>query len=73
MSGQTKHYDSQEKIVEEYLRTNSPSSINTEIPFNLRGYISYIEEHHITNPDDVPNDVIESFIHHEDKEKAVAL
>ena len=67
MSGQTKHYDSQEKIVEEYLRTNSPSSINTEIPFNLRGYISYIEEQHITNPDDVPDEIVQSFMH---KEKA---
>lgn len=56
------------EIIEEYLRTHNPSSMGTEVPFNLRGYISYVDANHITDPDEIPDDIIESFFHREVKE-----
>lgn len=53
-------------IVDEYLRTSNPSSMRTEVPFNLRGYISYVDANHITDPNEVPYEIIKSFFHHEE-------
>lgn len=49
------------EIIDEYLRTHNPSSMRTDIPFNLREYVSYVDAHHITNPDEISDDIIESF------------
>lgn len=65
MSGQTEQYSSHQETVEEYLRTHNPSSMRTEVPFNLRGYISYVDANHITDPNEIPDEIIQSFFHHE--------
>ena len=54
------------EIVDEYLRSHNPSSMKAEQPFNLRGYLSYVDANHITDPKEISDDVIESFFHHEE-------
>lgn len=54
------------EIVEEYLRSHSPSSMKPEPTFNLRGYVSYVDANHIIDPAEISDDIIESFFHHEE-------
>lgn len=42
----------------------------TEVPFNLRGYIAYIDANHITDPDEIPDKIVQSFFHHEEEMEA---
>lgn len=61
------------EIVDEYLRTHNPSSMRTDIPFNLRGYVSYVDANHITNPNEISDDIIKSFFIVKDTEDVKIL
>lgn len=54
------------EIIDEYVRSHSPSSMKQEPNFNLRGYVSYVDANHITDPSEIPDDIIKSFFHHEE-------
>lgn len=56
------------EIVEEYLADHSPSTISTDIPFNLRGYSAYIDKHNIHSPEEIPDDVLATFFRDESKQ-----
>lgn len=57
----------QRQIIEEYLVDHSPSTIRTDIPFNLRAYCAYIDEHGINSPEEIPDDILSTFFHDEGK------
>ena len=62
MYGQPRKFSRHQEIVDEYLKTNSPETIRTHIPFRVRDYIKYVEEHNISSPEEVPDEIIASFM-----------
>lgn len=60
MNGQTKPYNPQQKEIDIYLRTHNPYIRPQPIKFDLRGYVSYVKENKITDPNDIPDEIIQS-------------
>lgn len=50
------------EIVEKYLHSHSPSAMKSEPPFDLRRYIAYVDTNHISDPDEIPDEILESFL-----------
>lgn len=67
MIGQTKLYSKHQDVVDRFLEETDPYTPDTPIPFDLHGYLDYVSEHNIHDPDDIPSDLMESFF--ESKEK----
>ena len=61
MKDQDKHVHSHRETVDEYVHSHNPSAMKKDIPFKLREYISYVDANHITDPDEIPDNIIESF------------
>ena len=61
MFGQTKPYDPHQKAVDQFVQENNVYGPKEPLRFNLRAYLQYVDEHHITNPDDIPEEVIAQF------------
>ena len=61
MIGQTKHYSKHQDIVDRYLEETDPYTPSTSVPFDLHGYLDYVSEHHIDDPDTIPDDVMKQF------------
>ena len=73
MIGQAKRFSSHQQQVDSYMKAHEPSRMRTEIPFDLRGYLRYIDEHHITDPDEVPPEIVDSFFHPEEGEEKIPV
>jgi len=61
MIGQTKFYSKHQDIVDRFLEETDPYTPVTPVPFDLHGYLDYISEHHIDDPDTIPADVMKQF------------
>ena len=68
MIGQTKSYSKHQDVVDRFLEETDPYTPSTPIPFDLHGYLDYVSERNIDDPDAIPSDVMKRFF--EDKEKA---
>lgn len=63
MIGQTKFYSKHQDIVDRYLESNDPYTPSTPVSFDLHGYLDYVSEHHIDDPDTIPADIMKQFFH----------
>ncbi len=63
MIGQAKYFSSHQQKIDEYLKDHKPANMRTTIPFDLRGYISYVDKNHIIDPDEIPTEIMDSFFH----------
>ena len=61
MSGQTKPYNPHQKAVDRFVQENNVYGPKEPLRFNLRAYLQYVDEHYITNPDAIPEEVIAQF------------
>ena len=61
MIGQTKSYSKHQVIVDRFLEECNPYNSGSPTPFDLHGYLDYVSEHHIDDPDSVPPDVMKLF------------
>ena len=59
MNGQTKSYNPHQKEVDIYLQTHNPYICPQPLKFDLRGYVAYVKEHKITDPNDIPDEMIQ--------------
>ncbi len=62
MFGQAKPFDPHQEAVDQYVQDNDLYGPKEPLRFNLRAYLQYIDEHHITNPKDLPESVVSQFI-----------
>lgn len=69
MIGQTKSYSKHQDIVDRFLEESNPYNPAPPVPFDLHGYLEYVSEHHIEDPDTIPSDVMKQFF--EDVERKV--
>ena len=68
MIGQTKLYSKHQDIVDRFLEETDPFTPSTPVPFDLHGYLDYVSEHHIDDPEDIPDDILKQFFENtEDK------
>ena len=68
MYGQTRNFSRHQNVVNEYLKDHSPGTIRTEIPFDLRGYLAYMEERHLSSPEEIPEEDLSRFMLEKDDE-----
>ena len=61
MIGQTKLYSKHQDIVDRFLEENDPYAPSSPVPFDLHGYLDYVSENHIEDPDMIPADVLSQF------------
>ena len=61
MIGQTKFYSKHQDIVDQYLKDNDPYINPPSIPFDLHGYLDYVSEHHIEDPDKISAEIMSRF------------
>ena len=61
MIGQTKSYSKHQDIVDRFLEECNPYNSGSPTPFDLHGYLDYVSEHHIDDPDTIPSDVMNHF------------
>ena len=66
MIGQTKTYSKHQDIVDRFLEETDPYTSTAPIPFDLHGYLNYVTEHHIEDPDAIPADVMNHFFENAD-------
>ena len=61
MIGQMKSSDLHQAEVDRFVQENNVYGPKEPLRFNIRAYLQYVDEHHITNPDDIPEEVIAQF------------
>ena len=61
MSGQKKSFDEIQEEVDRYVEEVGLYEEKEPLRFNLRAYARYMQEHELTNPDDIPSEVMNSF------------
>ena len=61
MSGQMRSSDAIQEEVDRYVEEVGLYEEKEPLRFNLRAYARYMQEHDLTNPDDVPAEVMDSF------------
>ena len=62
MFGQTMFPDPHQEIVDQFLAENDPSQPSKPLKINLRKYLQYAEEHHITDPSTIPDEILDTFM-----------
>ena len=62
MYGQMKPSSKHQDIVNKYIAENNPYIVHEPLRFNLRAYDAYMHEHSITDPDQIPEEVMTQFI-----------
>ena len=72
MIGQTKSYSKHQDIVDRFLEETNPYTPGTTVPFDLHGYLDYASEHHIDDPDSIPEDVMKRFFDHTESNNSEA-
>ena len=74
MFGQTKslEFDPIQEAVDKYVEENSPYGPFVPPRMNVRKYLQYVEEHHITDPEAIPDEILDTFMLPE-KPQSVAL
>ena len=50
-----------QEAVDKFVQENNVYGPKDPIRFNLRAHLQYVDEHHITNPDDIPEEIIAQF------------
>jgi len=61
MYGQMKPSDKPQEIVNRYIAENNPNIAHEPLRFNLRAYDAYMREHGITDPEQIPEEVMSQF------------
>ena len=61
MYGQMKPSSKHQDIVNKYIAENNPYIAHEPLRFNLRAYDIYMREHGITDPDQIPEEVMIQF------------
>ena len=61
MYGQMKPSSKHQDIVNKYIAENNPYIAHEPLHFNLRAYDAYMHEHGITDPDQIPEEVMSRF------------
>ena len=61
MYGQMKPSSKHQDIVNKYIAKNNPYVAREPLRFNLRAYDAYLREHGITDPDQIPEEVMSQF------------
>ena len=61
MYDQMKHSGRHQDIVDKYIVENNPYIAHEPLHFNLRAYDAYMREHGITDPDQIPEEVLTQF------------
>ena len=61
MNGQTKSFDEIQEEVDQYVKEVGLYEEKEPLRFNLRAYARYMQEHGLTNPDEVPAEIMASF------------
>ncbi len=71
MYGQTKslEHDPIQKIADKYVEENNPYGPFKPLRINLREYLQYVEEHSITDPSEIPEEVLDTFMLPENPER----
>ena len=64
MYGQTRSldFDPLQDTVDRYVEENSPYGPFKPLHINLRKYLQYTEEHHITDPSTIPDEILDTFM-----------
>jgi len=64
MYGQTKSLENDplQEIVDKYVEENNPYGPFKPLRINLRKYLQYVEEHNITDPSTIPDEVLDTFM-----------
>lgn len=61
MYDQMKHSGRHQDIVDKHIAENNPHIAHEPLRFNLRAYDAYMREHGITDPDQIPEEVLTQF------------
>lgn len=61
MIGQTKSYSKHQDIVDRFLEETDPFVPSASIPFDLHGYLDYVSEHQIDDPETIPDEILKGF------------
>ena len=61
MNGQKKPYDEEQEAVDRYVEEVGLYEEKEPLRFNIKAYARYMMEHGLTNPDDVPPEIMETF------------
>ncbi len=64
MFGQAKsfEFDPLQEAVDRYVEENSPYGPFVPMRINVRKYLQYVEEHSITDPTTIPDEILDSFM-----------
>ena len=64
MFGQTKslEFDPLQSAVDQYVEENSPYGPFVPPIIHVRKYLQYVEEHHITDPSTIPDEILDTFM-----------
>ena len=72
MFGQMKYPDPHQEIVDKFLEENNPYEPSKPLHIDLRKYVQYAREHHIRDPKEIPDEILDRFMI-EPKEEKIAL
>lgn len=61
MNGQMKSYSDKQNMVNQYILNNNLYDKSPSLNFDLRGYASYIKNHHL-NAKDITPDILNKFV-----------
>jgi hypothetical protein len=61
MNGQKKPFDEEQEAVDRYVEKIGLYEEKEPLRFNIKAYARYMMEHNLTDPDDIPHEVMESF------------
>ena len=70
MSGQMRSYNEEMKAVDHYTEEIGLYEEKEPLRFNIKAYARYMMEHGLKDPDEVPEEVMESFRITEDQKPA---
>ena len=62
MFGQKTIPDPHQEIVVQYLKDHNPCEPSKPLRIDLRKYLDYAEEHHITDPSTLPDEILDQFM-----------
>ena len=73
MYGQMKtpEADPLQETVDKFIEENNPYGPFKPLRINLRKYLKYAEEHHITDPSTIPEEILDTFMLPEKDQKRV--
>jgi len=72
MFGQTKLYSRHQDLVDQYIAETEMFEKKAPIPFDLHGYMNYITENHIEDPDQIPESIMKHFFEYEEEKTVTA-